>query len=428
MTDDTKEENQNLERMEKIKRDAIKVGCYEDRDKLIAFCLGEACGSRREIATTTSIVDVERCPLTNLQFKRENRKEHYQSLLHAATATSVCQSKCRALSRAFKMRSFFKTCGNDKLLAMLRVSLDEDPMLILERSVNVQDTAIPIGWTALHVAVHSGAFECCELLLSRGANPFESDLTGRLPLHILAASEKKKKSHTKICESLLRIMRKESSGENRMVGDDAPTDLAGLTPSAWLLASTSKKTSKKCADVVRQLKTIIHSPGDRCISPFLSRKRGVVRSVVRGGKDGVQAGHFELPGWNIYMEDAVSVCTDFDTKRKISFFAVFDGHGGSNCANFCREHYTRILKSNFDDSNISNSLTKTSLIVDQMYRDETEKNKAKNDESGAVGVIVLVTPEFIFTANVGDCRAVRYSSSSITFILSSHKFAHKLGT
>ena len=107
------------------------------------------------------------------------------------------------------------------------------------------------------------------------------------------------------------------------------------------------------------------------------------------------------------MEDAVSVCTDFDTKRKISFFAVFDGHGGSNCANFCREHYTRILKSNFDDSNISNSLTKTSLIVDRMYRDETEKNKAKNDESGAVGVIVLVTPESIFTANVGDCRAVR---------------------
>ena len=183
------------------------------------------------------------------------------------------------------MRSFFKTCGNDKLLAALRVSLDEDPMLILERSVNVQDTAIPIGWTALHVAVYSGAFECCELLLSRGANPFECDLTGRLPLHILAASEKKKKSHTKICESLLRIMRKD--GENRMVGEDAPTDLAGLTPSAWLLASTSKKTSKKCADVVRQLKTIIHSPGDRCISPFLSRKRGV-RRVPRSRKDGVR--------------------------------------------------------------------------------------------------------------------------------------------
>ena len=383
MTDST----ESRKRIARIKKDAIEVGCYDNRDKLIAFCLGEACGSRRAVAATTTSENVERCPLTNLQFKKENRKQHYQSLLHAATATSICQSKCRVLSTAFKMRSFFKTCGNDKLSGVLRVSLDEDPMLILERSVNVQDTTIPIGWTALHVAVWSGAFECCELLLSRGANPFECDLTGRLPLHILAASEKKKKSHMKICESLLRIMRQDSSGENSLVGDDAPTDLAGLTPSAWLLASATSKKKMKCADVVRQLKTIIHSPGDRCISPFPSRKRGI-RRIERKIDDCVRVGHFELRGWNIHMEDAVLICTDFDTKRKFSFFGVFDGHGGSNCANFCTEHFPKILKSNLDSLDVSNSFKETSLMVDQIYRDLTEKNKSKNDESGAVGVTV----------------------------------------
>lgn len=389
----------------------MKLGCYEDRDDLIAFCLGQACGAVRE---TSSSGTTERCPLTNLEFNKDNKREHYKSLIHAATATSVCQSKCRAISRALKMHYFFRSCTSDKYIKDLKSSLDEDPMLILERFSNVRNNTMPIGWTALHVAVWSGAFKCYELLLNRGANPFECDLTGRLPLHILAASEKKKKGHMKICESLLRRMRQEF-GSN-MVGDDAPIDLAGLTPSSWLLVSTK---DKKCADVVRQLKTAIYSPGDRCISPFLSRRRHTQgrRTKIRKSSSEIRVGHFELPGWNIYMEDVVSIRTDFDARRQMSFFAVFDGHGGSNCSKFCGENYANILKSEFDDMDISNSLKSTSLIVDRMYREETEKNKTKNDDSGAVGVTVLVTPKTIYTANLGDCRAVlcrRRLRSSIT--------------
>jgi len=339
------------------------------------------------------------CPLTGCIYESKQRVSHYSTMEHAISATAACQAKCRDKNHALEITRFFMTCTDDrKSRVSLAKTLDKNPLLVLERS-SVCTRLMPIGWTALHAAAWAGAAESCRVLLSRGAIPFERDLTGRLPLHIVAASEKKKKGHIRVCELLLAAMQSLSGGKS-VVGSDAPTDLAGLTPSAWLLASSNR--DPKHLNYVEMLKAKIYTPGDKSISPFASRRRERSQrdAAVVGG---IRVGHGELPGWRLDMEDAVTLLPRFDAARSVSLFGVFDGHGGDSAAKFCAEHLGSTLRTmrSYGEGRIEDAMRDVSIALD---RDLSVR--AGGDDSGAVGIFVLVTSDHIFAANVGDARVV----------------------
>ncbi|KAK4468079.1 hypothetical protein MN116_008252 [Schistosoma mekongi] len=50
-----------------------------------------------------------------------------------------------------------------------------------------------------------------------------------------------------------------------------------------------------------------------------------------------------MQGWRMHQEDAHNCIPDFDGSRGISFFAVYDGHGGSEVARYCAEHMPDFL-------------------------------------------------------------------------------------
>lgn len=55
-------------------------------------------------------------------------------------------------------------------------------------------------------------------------------------------------------------------------------------------------------------------------------------------------GASSMQGWRISQEDAHNCIPIFDEKTKTSFFAVYDGHGGSEVAKYCELHFPDFVK------------------------------------------------------------------------------------
>jgi len=49
-----------------------------------------------------------------------------------------------------------------------------------------------------------------------------------------------------------------------------------------------------------------------------------------------------MQGWRLNMEDAHIISPNFD--NGVSLFAIFDGHGGVECAKFCEKFFGEKLK------------------------------------------------------------------------------------
>ena len=105
------------------------------------------------------------------------------------------------------------------------------------------------------------------------------------------------------------------------------------------------------------------------------------------------------------MEDA-HLCKEIDLPKggkKAMLFGVFDGHGGKEVAEFCKEHFTEKLQAAgaFQAADYAKALTQAFLNLDA-----TLKSEDYSTDTGSTSVVVLITPEKIFCANAGDSRAV----------------------
>ncbi|KAI3687076.1 hypothetical protein L1987_80767 [Smallanthus sonchifolius] len=97
-----------------------------------------------------------------------------------------------------------------------------------------------------------------------------------------------------------------------------------------------------------------------------------------------------------------------------SFYAVFDGHGGSEAASYLKEHAMRLFfidsdlpqTSNIDDDmflqELENCHCKAFLLADQALSDEC----SINDYCRTTALTALILGKHLVIANAGDCRAV----------------------
>ncbi|CAO3695316.1 unnamed protein product [Rhizopus stolonifer] len=105
------------------------------------------------------------------------------------------------------------------------------------------------------------------------------------------------------------------------------------------------------------------------------------------------------------MEDAHTNITSYENTGA-SFFAVFDGHGGSKVASYSeKELHKKIMKSpSFDQKRYRETIRYGYYAIDEDLRQDPE---FKEHNSGCTAVVALVTKDdMLYVSNAGDSRSV----------------------
>ena len=117
-----------------------------------------------------------------------------------------------------------------------------------------------------------------------------------------------------------------------------------------------------------------------------------------------------------YNEDRVSVnslvkkpsSSKIKSWPKISYFAIFDGHGGEECSEFLKNNYLNYL---IEDKNfpfdIKISMIETcQKIEEDFFKQKCSDNLEESDKSGSCALIAVIFDNKIYIANIGDSRAI----------------------
>lgn len=113
-----------------------------------------------------------------------------------------------------------------------------------------------------------------------------------------------------------------------------------------------------------------------------------------------------------YNEDRVSVVVNIKPKKgydpnswpKLSYFSIFDGHGGSQCSDFLKNNLHRFI---FQSKYFPLDIPKAIKLGCKKAEDEFFILNSKiKDKSGSCGLVAIFSNNKVFIGNVGDCRII----------------------
>ena len=119
-----------------------------------------------------------------------------------------------------------------------------------------------------------------------------------------------------------------------------------------------------------------------------------------------------------YNEDRVSLninisknisdkCINKEIWPKAYYFGIFDGHGGSKCADFLSVNLLKLIVENkYYPDNIIKAIKFGFNEADKIFLKLIQKDGKITDTSGSCGLILLVIEKKIYIANVGDSRCI----------------------
>ena len=119
-----------------------------------------------------------------------------------------------------------------------------------------------------------------------------------------------------------------------------------------------------------------------------------------------------------YNEDRVSIIInmnkpkDFKKNRwpKISFFGIYDGHGGEGCSEYLRDNLHKLICTNeFFPEDIPKAIKSGILNAEQDFLNNYALSENKEeiiDKSGSCAIILLIVDTNVYIANVGDSRCL----------------------
>jgi protein phosphatase 2C family protein 2/3 len=91
---------------------------------------------------------------------------------------------------------------------------------------------------------------------------------------------------------------------------------------------------------------------------------------------------------------------------KCSFFGVFDGHGGDDCANFLRDNLHKYVSQNYwFPEEPRKALEEGFKQCEEAYLHRCQQQE-ELETAGSCAIVILVVEDMVYTANVGDSRAV----------------------
>ena len=137
-------------------------------------------------------------------------------------------------------------------------------------------------------------------------------------------------------------------------------------------------------------------------------------------------------GQRPHMEDSYQCIQDMmiDDEVSITYYAVFDGHGGPDCAQFLRDNLHHEIKRCFldqidglKDSEDLNDTLHSCLLRSFEEADIKYKQKFPTlaNQCGATAVVCIILGNKLICANVGDARAVLGRGSKALDLSLDHK-------
>ncbi|EGR27968.1 hypothetical protein IMG5_185510 [Ichthyophthirius multifiliis] len=141
-------------------------------------------------------------------------------------------------------------------------------------------------------------------------------------------------------------------------------------------------------------------------------------------------------GTRITMEDRYQAQQNIYLSKyfSMSYFAVFDGHGGEQCSQFLCENFSEKFKENLnnddclDETNtfyeyISKKIVETVQGIDQEFFERQRQILQDNNyvDSGSAGIITFIFGNKIITSNTGDCRAILSRNGQAVQLSVDHK-------
>ncbi|XP_058724606.1 protein phosphatase 2C 51-like [Vicia villosa] len=149
------------------------------------------------------------------------------------------------------------------------------------------------------------------------------------------------------------------------------------------------------------------------------------RSSKRNDEDkDISYGSVSVIGTRKEMEDAVSVELGFAVKenQKCDFFAVYDGHGGAQVAEVCRERLHQVVAEEME--RCGNDVEWDWERVMEGCFGKMDREVASNAAVRTVGttaVVAVMAKGEIVVANCGDSRAVLGRGGEVVELSSDHK-------
>ena len=186
----------------------------------------------------------------------------------------------------------------------------------------------------------------------------------------------------------------------------------------------TKKSSKQLAihSMTERVIPNDHSPkkSEKLSLDLLSKKYDYYESPKFSNK---QIGPLKSFSYNSYQglykdynEDKISItslikkpCSSkIKSWPKISYFSIFDGHGGEECSQFLKDNFLRHL---VDNKNFPFDIKLSMIEAFQQVEEEFFKLKCndtleKSDKSGSCALVAVMFDNKIYIANIGDSRAI----------------------
>jgi len=134
------------------------------------------------------------------------------------------------------------------------------------------------------------------------------------------------------------------------------------------------------------------------------------KSTDYGASERVFYGLVSMHGWRLAMEDAHAVDLNLEAAddKKNSFFAVYDGHGGSGVAKFAglNLHKRLVKEEAYKNDDYEVALKKAFLGTDEDILADPELKNNSSSCGCAATVALLSHDNKIYVANAGDSRSV----------------------
>ena len=124
-----------------------------------------------------------------------------------------------------------------------------------------------------------------------------------------------------------------------------------------------------------------------------------------------------------YNEDTTKTVVNYPKKLivdgkiiapHISYFGVFDGHGGKKCSAFLRDKLDYyLLNSKYFPAYPIQAIKEAFINIENAFMEIAidKKRKTLVDKSGSCALIMLIVNDLLYAINLGDCRALMSTNS-----------------
>ena len=128
-----------------------------------------------------------------------------------------------------------------------------------------------------------------------------------------------------------------------------------------------------------------------------------------------------------YNEDRVSIIINMNRPKnylkpwpKISFFGIYDGHGGEGCSEYLRDNLHKLICNNneYFPDNVPEAIKLGFQKAEKDFINNYALNDKKEiiDRSGSCAVIILIIDNKAYVANVGDSRCLLSMENGKKFV------------